>query len=73
MQGERSQCQPSGLGDDQWVGPGTGPGESLDDSHLQQPRGAVAAAAAASRLLSVSVRVRSVDMETSLAGEDVDA
>lgn len=32
------------------------------------------AAAAASRLLSVSVRVRSVDMEeTSLAGEDVDA
>lgn len=75
MQGERSQCQPSGLGDDQWVGPSTGPDESLDDSHLQDPRGAVAAAAAAaSRLLSVSVRVRSVDMEeTSLAGEDVDA
>lgn len=42
-----------------------------NDSHLQKPREALAAAA--SRPLSVWVRVGSVDMEeTSLVGEDVD-
>lgn len=56
-------------------GPGPGPRGGVDDSHLQQPRGPVAVEAAAaaavatasgpavSRLLSVSVRVGSVDME----------
>lgn len=57
------------------LGPGPGPRGGVDDSHLQQPRGPVAVEAAAaaaaatasgpavSRLLSVSVRVGSVDME----------
>lgn len=60
----------------------SGPG-SVVDSHLQQPRGPLAIAAAAvaatatvlavSRLLSVSVSVGSVDMEvTSLVEEDVE-
>lgn len=49
----------------------TGPERHGNDSHLQEPREALAAVA--SRLLSVSVRVGSVDMEeTSLVGEDVD-
>lgn len=49
----------------------TGPERRGNDSHLQEPREALAAVA--SRLLSVSVRVGSVDMEeTSLLGEDVD-
>lgn len=58
--------------------PGPGPGGGVDDSHLQQPTGPVAVAATAavlavSRLLSVSVRVGSVDMEeTSLAEEEED-
>lgn len=51
-------------------GASTGPERRGNDSHLQKPREALAAAA--SRLLSVSVTVRSVDMEeTSLVG-DVD-
>lgn len=54
------------------VGLSTGPERRGNDSHLQEPREALAAVA--SRLLSVSVRVGSVDMEeeTSLVGEDVD-
>ena len=70
------------------LGPEPGPGSigGVDDSHLQQPRGPVAVAAAAaaaavaaaavlavSRLLLVSVRVGSVDKEeTSLAEAEED-
>lgn len=82
--GARSQCQAGGRGCEQGVRPSTGPGGGGDDSHLQKPRGAVAAAAAAvggmpaaapavSRLLSVSVRVGSVDMEETSVEEDVEA
>lgn len=65
-------------------GPEPGPGRGgVDDRHLQQPRGLVAVAAAAaaaaaavflagSRLLLVSVRVGSVDMEDTLLAEEED-
>ena len=79
MGGARSQCRAIGLGCDQGARPSPGPGGGGDDSHLQQPRGAVPGAAAAaaaalavSRLLSVSVRVGSVDMKETLAEEDVE-
>lgn len=78
--GARSQCRAIGLGCDHGARPSPGPGGGGHDSHLQQPRGAGAAAAAAavvaalavSRLLSVSVRVGSVDMKETLAEEDVE-
>lgn len=61
------------------MGPSTGPVGGGDDSHLQKPRGTVAAAAggtpaaapAVSRLLSLSVRVGSVDTEETSVEEDV--
>ncbi len=81
--GASSQCWASGLGCDQGARTSPEPGGGVDDSHLQQPRGPVAVAAAAaaaaaatpavpavSRLLSVSVRVGSVDMEETLLEEE---
>lgn len=80
--GARSQCWACGLGCDQGARPSPGPGGGVHDSHLQQPIGAAAEAAAAAgtaaalavfRLLSVSVRVGSVDMEeASSVEEDVE-
>lgn len=53
------------------MGGSTGPEGRGNDGHLQQPGEALAAAT--SRLLSVSVTVRSGDMEeTSVVGEDVE-